>query len=80
LKNFIFFSIKIKKKAFLFIINKKKIHFKVKKFQCHGSNMLMPWHKIPLQIPLFGLLIIGVPWHKTGFSDLVQGTHIEGLG
>jgi hypothetical protein len=30
--------------------------------------------------PLFGLLIIGVPWHKKGFSDLVPGTHIEGLG
>jgi hypothetical protein len=41
--------------------------------------MLMPGHKIPQKTPLFGLLIIGVPWHKTGFSDLVQGSHIEGL-
>jgi hypothetical protein len=40
---------------------------------CHGT-------KYPLKTPLFGLLIIGVPWHKKGFSDLVPGTHIEGLG
>jgi hypothetical protein len=39
---------------------------------CHGT-------KYPLKTPLFGLLI-GVPWHKKGFSDLVPGTHIEGLG
>jgi hypothetical protein len=40
---------------------------------CHGT-------KYPLKTPLFGLLIIGVPWHKKDFSDLVPGTHIEGLG
>jgi hypothetical protein len=40
---------------------------------CHGT-------KYPIKTPLFGLLIKGVPWHKKGFSDLVQGTHIKGLG
>jgi hypothetical protein len=39
---------------------------------CHGT-------KYPLKTPLFRLLIIGMPWHKKGFSDLVPGTHIEGL-
>jgi hypothetical protein len=40
---------------------------------CHGT-------KYTLKTPLFGLLIIGVPWNKKGFSDLVPGTHIESLG
>ena len=47
--------------------------FMALKVLCHGT-------KYPLMLPLFYRLILTVPWHKKGFSDLVPGTRNESLG